>query len=274
VREEDLVRRELFYHYTSIDAFCGILSSGAVWATDSRFLNDQKELRHAFKLFASALKESKHHLANEILDWHNYFWCHCVFSMSRSPEVLSQWRAYGDDGYGVALGIVAAKIAEWSGNSSVCLVECIYTDHEDFIRQLIVDLEEELEKLTQLRSEALRVNSLHQAIRNNPSPLNAVFAQLLRVKNSAFQEEKEVRLVFSVDPETVALRARGRLFVPYVEHKLLYDEPGSKRLEMVVPEVWLGPKCDERNVEALQLQQRLYWTSSMGGIRRYDCSYV
>jgi hypothetical protein len=38
---------EKVWHYTSLDAFEGILTSGKMWATDARFTNDEREFVHA-----------------------------------------------------------------------------------------------------------------------------------------------------------------------------------------------------------------------------------
>ena len=42
---------DVLYHYTSISALNGILTSRNVWASDCRFLNDQKELINAIDIF-------------------------------------------------------------------------------------------------------------------------------------------------------------------------------------------------------------------------------
>lgn len=92
-----------FYHYTSIDSFNSIFRSGKVWASDCRYLNDSHELAKAQELFLSKFEGKTREALSLAFHWHSFSRCHCVFSLSRSPEVLSQWRAYADDGKGVAI---------------------------------------------------------------------------------------------------------------------------------------------------------------------------
>ena len=96
--------KTLLYHYTSIHSFNEITKSKSLWMSDCRFLNDKKELLIAIDKFLSYFNnEDKERLFNII--WNsNYTKYFCIFSMSKSPEVLSQGRGYGDDGKGICIG--------------------------------------------------------------------------------------------------------------------------------------------------------------------------
>lgn len=46
-------------HYTDVAGLIGICSSGSLWATNLHFMNDARELPHAWKLMHDALAEAK-----------------------------------------------------------------------------------------------------------------------------------------------------------------------------------------------------------------------
>ena len=104
-------------------------------------------------------------------------------------------------------------------------------------------------------------------------PLEKIFCQLLRIKNDAFFEEQEVRLIITNLAKGAKTRTSNGLIIPYVEHNLFpYDDP-RECFSYVVPEIWLGPKCDERNFHALSALGQLGWTAGHG-LFRYDCGYI
>jgi hypothetical protein len=46
----------IVYHYADPQAFVGIIRNAALWATDFRYLNDSRELRHAWDPFVAKLR--------------------------------------------------------------------------------------------------------------------------------------------------------------------------------------------------------------------------
>lgn len=135
-------------HYTKFNGLSGILSSGTLWASDARFLNDSSEITHFFNerlpvlvredahTFAMELSRHPEHLARMISDggidsvvdkeadcWHSAlrnatFEVNRPFVLSfsaprdervRQSGLLSQWRGYGTDG-GFALVFDTQKL--------------------------------------------------------------------------------------------------------------------------------------------------------------------
>jgi len=96
-----------------------------------------------------------------------------------------------------------------------------------------------------------------------------LYSELLRIKNPAFVEEQEVRLVINVPANLVQTRVAKGLIVPYLEHEFIEEDDLKHHLWCVAPEIWLGPKCDERNMNALQIFQQFGWQ-----LNRYDCGYI
>ena len=121
------------FHYTDSAGMDGIIRSGVLWASDYRFLNDQEELVYAKEAFVGALREltvpSSHVVAldeatarhdqetfsdyiaavedNLVSDTFAVF----VSCFCESPDLLSQWRAYGRDG-GYCIEIDASHLRE------------------------------------------------------------------------------------------------------------------------------------------------------------------
>lgn len=262
---------EILYHYTSIVGLNGIISSRTVWASDCRYLNDQKELVHALDIFLSRLGEDSKSALSLALHWHNLSRAHCVFSLSRSPHVLSQWRAYGDDGRGAAIGFSRKPLQGIEKNSTRVLVDCIYDDHEGFLDDVVDRCNDDIQALLRMYSETSgAVNSFWSLIDQNPVPLMRLYGELIRIKNPAFKEEQEVRLVISAPSRQVRTRVAKGLIIPYVEHPFI--DKNEEHLWCVAPQIWLGPRCDKRNMQALMVFGQFGW--AVNGIHQYDCGYI
>ncbi|HVA01068.1 MAG TPA: hypothetical protein VMV34_05355, partial [Terriglobia bacterium] len=109
------------FHFTDPQGTVGVVSSGRLWASNADYLNDSSEPVHALKVLKSAFQEVLRNLrpgsvAERALsgcwDWamneygtqgpHVY-----VFCFSEHDDLLSQWRSYGAEGAGYALGFSA-----------------------------------------------------------------------------------------------------------------------------------------------------------------------
>jgi hypothetical protein len=263
---------ELLYHYTSIAGLHGIVSSRTVWASDCRYLNDQKELVHAVEALLKRCEPSTKTMLTTAFHWYSYSQAHCVFALSRSPRVLSQWRSYGDDGRGAAIGFNRKYLLSAGKSFTRLLVDCVYEDHEIFLDEVYEKSRAEFEAVRKMHTDAGGAcNTFWDQIRENPLPLAKLYAELLRVKNEAFKEEQEARLVVSTPLASVKTRVVKGLIVPYIEHDLI-DKGEAEYLWCIAPEIWLGPKCDKRNERAIHFFEQFGW--GINGIKHYDCGYV
>lgn len=121
---------DLLYHYTNNKGLLGILTTGEIWMSDFRFLNDSQEWQWAGKIVARTIEAEgpKHKdayvprvLASERFDdfvrrlvsrFENppvHFpypyipkQLPFIFSLSKKRNSLSQWRAYGQGEYCIA----------------------------------------------------------------------------------------------------------------------------------------------------------------------------
>ena len=106
----------MLFHYTNDVGLRGILESGTLWLTDIFNLNDPSELRHGLRIAIQLLKDRQDPKRPEIelfasqlerfdldagIEQAGHFFICCF---SGDGDDLGQWRAYGDDGSGFALG--------------------------------------------------------------------------------------------------------------------------------------------------------------------------
>jgi len=116
----DTASSPIVYHYCSLEAFLAIIQSKCLRLSDINTMNDSHEMHWAYSKLAEA--------ANSIAEFDEIFLEEFddVFSklqlsslpliacLSKDGDVLSQWRAYADDGAGVALGLDTALLKKLS----------------------------------------------------------------------------------------------------------------------------------------------------------------
>ncbi|MCA3175279.1 MAG: DUF2971 domain-containing protein [Burkholderiales bacterium] len=255
----------IYYHYTTVAGGHGIVRSRRVWLTDYRFLNDKRELEQGYTHFVAALPEHLRASFKRAFLWHDQFNHHCVLSLSRSPKILSQWRAYADDATGLALGF-SEKFLNFA---KISLVPCQYESHESYALSLVQKHLPLVESSHQARQKYVGENEFIGWIHEKRQDFYSLVEDLIALKNPAFAEEQEVRAIRCVDHKEVLTRVSGQVVVPYVESNFWEDDEALSYISVVIPEIWLGPKCSELNmagVRAINL--------GMCSINRYDCGYV
>ena len=129
--------KHILYHYTSIEGARGILTSQSIWMSDVRYLNDSQELDKAMKTFLENVDPKMVQTLSMAIYWGNLTRNHCVFALSSSPNILSQWRAYGDDGQGMAIGFDEKYLTTGWAEQQGILVDRIYENHEDFLKETV-----------------------------------------------------------------------------------------------------------------------------------------
>jgi hypothetical protein len=102
---------ELIYHYCRPEPFVEIIRSRNIWLSASYALNDAAERSWGYSIFREAAnvleKETGQEFIKKIItpvragDSYSLLMLGCF---SLDPDVLSQWRAYADDGKGFAVG--------------------------------------------------------------------------------------------------------------------------------------------------------------------------
>lgn len=258
---------ECYYHYTSVAGCLGILESRAIWLTDYRYLNDRMELHQGLNSLLLKFPHNHQESFKRAFKWHDIQNHHCVLSLSRSSTILSQWRAYASDGAGMALGLNNTFL-EFAGLS---LVECCYMNHDEYASKLAIKHKKFILEVHSASERIQAENSFMDWVRENKSGFYALIVDLIAIKNPAFTEEQEVRAIWSrpYRDNAIKMREARNIIIPYVEAKIWPEDEGRENLAVVVPEIWLGPKCSDLNRQSIHAMQ-----IGMCMVYRHDCGYV
>jgi hypothetical protein len=207
---------DLLWHYTSLDTLYNILNNYDnkkpyinMWATHALFLNDPNEDK--LLQVAASKQISKEAMQEAIGDDNHPF----VISFSKKEDDLNQWRSYGDDGRGIAIGFVTNKLT--SGKYQLQNVE--YVSDKDIKSELIDD---------DLKDFKTTGNLLR---------LIRFVDKGIWFKDKAYSDEEEWRIVLQhpIDVDVDFRQARG-LIIPFLRVKLPLD---------AISEIMIGPAVKE-----------------------------
>lgn len=252
-----------FYHYATADGLSGILETQTIWATDYRFLNDTEEVERGERavqaeiasviqaypedtvrgFLCRQIEEIRHgHRLSDIAPIY-------VVSFSNARDHLGQWRAYGDDAQGYALGFKSLPLpvgeqvpVKLDAGLGVDFGPCIY-DIEEFralVRETLFFTADGLEKytLTYCHSHAEEQRIRKQAL---SSALANVGTLAPFLKDPAYTEEKECRLMYigtAPEPELFSRKTIRYGMAPYIKVDL------RKGARMDLQEIIAGPRVD------------------------------
>ena len=209
---------ETLFHYTNQAGLIGIISTSTMWATMIRYMNDAAEYQLAFEICRRQIKE-----VSEVLDrgiefskvLENTLWAKermnlCVASFSGLDDRLSQWRGYAGGSAGFCLGFEPQRLAELAAESkptSFFLAPCIYdsTDQDEAVRDLVMIVLDHALQKEKLETKAY-IN------------IQSDFPRLAaRIKNDAFHEEAEWRLISEdgVNSDCLRFRPGPSMIIPY-----------------------------------------------------------
>ena len=127
----------LLFHYTSLDGALAILKSKSIWASNIDGMNDAKERAHSVDILTHCIENLMHRtgfrdgslssrITLRLKAVSDRSLGHCVASLSEDGDLLSQWRAYGENGSGIALGFNAALLRRDLDSKSFTLRKVIY----------------------------------------------------------------------------------------------------------------------------------------------------
>lgn len=181
------------FHYCSTETFLSIVQNKCLWFSDINTMNDYGEMHWGYENFEIAAGQVMETVGREFLDKIDEI-LHksqtvilpMICSLSTDGDVLSQWRAYADNGTGLALGMNSEKLAALSINMGGI----------------------EYDQNKQISCIRAAILAIHDVYNNMPDKdRNAFFfdecaklsVDLNYFKNPAFSEEKEVRMVRAVN---------------------------------------------------------------------------
>jgi hypothetical protein len=255
---------EVLLHYTDGRGLLGIVENHVLWASRAQFLNDHRELRHAFDLARSLLAGPQfrdyagaqiwdEHLATSDPISHVY-----VASLTANGDDLSQWRAYGRTGDSYAVGLSGAALAVEAARHGWRLLPCLYELAEQNRRVCAI-----LERwLKWFEDDAV------PSYDSDPDPKSRLVrygtGDLLHLaptfKHSAFEAEHEWRLIsgFS-DKLQVRHRAGKGALIPYKEFPL-----PTKNGALTSPKVVIGPGSPDQSAAVQGLHSLLVYQNISG----------
>ena len=219
------------YHYTNLHSLKAIVENQSFFCSNSAYLNDKKEYYYGLELFKKEFENIIHEPNNEnsikIVDAvlielkEKNISNHFATCFSLEGDLLSQWRAYADDGKGIAIGLDRKKLIE--GFDSIATgfyIEYSAANQFDLVNTLIKTITgyylEHFDFLNGIDSEEDIFKEIAQEINELIDKYIGLF------KHSTFQEEKEFRFEMSSDKqfstslETISYRVgKNNLLVPY-----------------------------------------------------------
>jgi hypothetical protein len=277
-QDADEVRQPL-YQYTSAAGLKGIFETKQLWFTDYRFHNDPGEFLYGKQLALEVLDTyaaaARNNYAKQLIEsvrsiltsdkWDSAL---DVFlaCFSRKRDDLGQWRAYGDNGRGFAIGFAPQMFA---------IEESALKTHIDkiFLGSVVYDQTKALSRHKEAIGWAL--DEFLATARSNPHLMNSsvkrdTFLQEMRTsliaspliwysltaKHHAYRDEDEVRQVLlgsgdDLKPH-VRTRVRGSEIVPYVA------APWRVRDAGMIKEIVVGPAASLGAEEAVIAMLRSY----------------
>ncbi len=288
------------YHYTDGQGLIGIIESGTVWATSLHCLNDPRETEYGLDMCRSHLQtlqkkpKKLQRLVTSAVDSTVRgtsilapYTIQVAACFSQEGDLLSQWRAYADNGRGLALGF-----------DSHALVDILCRQCEDansgttpnyIPRVSIYSLARQRKLLNAVTKLVFQYREILNALGAEPmedvdDTLGVYLAWGLASASMAFKapgfaEEKEVRLTIAnimeiataKTPLDVKARTRNGRLLTYREINLR-DERGLLPLRRIV----LGPAVDYGRAE-LSLRQYLQthgYENAVAGMPEIAKSYT
>lgn len=182
----------VLYHYCSTATFLSIIQRKCLWLSDVNTMNDFGEVHWAYDRFIEAANLVLAEVGQDFLDKVDLAISTtqlrilpmlCAFSTD--GDVLSQWRAYADDGAGVAVGFNASKVA----SLAVRIAPIEYASER---------------QVHHFRTWLLATHEVHQELpeRERQTFLFEMCSRfatdMALYKNPAFSEEQEVRIIRGV----------------------------------------------------------------------------
>ncbi len=224
---------KIIYQYTTQLGMLGIISQREMWATQVQFLNDKNEVLLTFKLLERELKKRIRKTNNQtnknilveirrslrkINQWHI-----CIASFCEAGDLLSQWRGYGNQGKGYAIGFNLEKLTNIAKSQSFVLWPCVYnpTLQSELVDYLIESWCKDFFDLNVKHEEMMKI--VHTGV--------CQLAPIL--KDESFSEEKEWRLVSPVLSDRsplFAFREGAYSLIPYLNFKIV-DSSGKDCIE-------------------------------------------
>lgn len=185
---------DILYHYCDANAFFAICTNKKMRFSDLFSMNDSMEMQWGYSIWEQVSSELSKQVEEElIIKMDRYLQSPGIGALpvascySLDGDVLSQWRAYADDGRGFAIGFSAKDIIKLPARP----LKVLYDENE---------------QIKELKNMILAIDSVEKSAEEKFSNDFRDFCfelafDLAAFKNPAFKEEQEVRLVHLLNIE-------------------------------------------------------------------------
>jgi hypothetical protein len=292
--EEDVTNKISvpLYHYTDATGLEGIIKNQQIWFTHYQHLNDPTEVTYGMEVASGLISEIGGQymtLTKLFCDMANEFFAHpkikesfgiFIGSFSHKSDDLNQWRAYGDDGRGFALGLSPSLFqvedkADRKPHENVLVAPVAYgkQNGQDRHRRAI--------------EEAVRI--VNGIVTNVPAVQNCnvgmpffdemakalVGSEMLwksmTIKDEAYEREREVRLIIVGEYKNlrpfISERSRAGKVVPFIKSCMPLQAMGS------IVEVVIGPSATADAEERVRTLLQPFLANPDSIIRRSKIPY-
>lgn len=261
-------RPSLLYHYCPIEAFKSIINNGCMRLSDATHMNDSfegKMLEHIVERhnLRSGTPGGACHSYHDYKLFKKTFFIACF---SECGDLLSQWRAYADDGRGVSIGFNINDLPMPTGltfnnvfhRKSVCTVDRVVYSEEAQVESL----QWAFKHIDLWTRRALYNPSIyfHDAMIDTGRDC---FAYISRVfKHPGFSEEHEWRIVYDGSDCKIMGIDNNALTHRIRDTNINYFEFNFRSMRQPICDVILGPKC----TISLKDAQQLFKNNSYQGV--------
>jgi len=232
---------ELLYHYTNLEALLGILENDHFRLSNVYYMNDPEELNYGLNLFSKIYNKNfkndfekiKYIQINNDYKYSNVF----ALSLTSSFDSLPQWRMYGNNGYGICLGIDLTKIEDKPR-------QVIYSEEkqEEVINQFFKYYIE----ITKNNLKEIKEFKLEESYYNFFTSLSQYYSSLLKNKTYSSEDEYRVTIIPDLFSDTNSIekamkfRISNNIVIPYIESNCGKLAINSKKIKKII----IGPKID------------------------------
>ena len=277
------------YHYTTFNTINEILKSNSLRACDVKRLNDRMEHRIWFDTFNNAIDKFRVKMdaekymsflekINKTIYLYKDLDCY-VTCLSKEKDLLSQWRAYGDDGQGVAIAFDTKELLnclyEFNDPKSNFNLLNGYIEYNynfvfnDLINQISELLRNYVSTNLSIEDYFNRVDNL----KNFEEKTRRIFMRMQDLKDSSFREEREFRLFWQQEKnntvKTISSFERNNRIIPYINLSF-----GDKKIP--IKEIILGPALTEkedRKENIIEVLQRYGYNTELIKISNSNIPY-
>lgn len=307
------------YHYCSLETLIAIISNKCLRLSDLSKSNDYMERKWIMNIVEEALDKSfkdegiiinlredywyaegvNNHI-DYLLEMLRYEVTHSSYitCFSRKGDLLSQWRAYGDDGRGVSIGFDSKLLYKVDSRKNDIYIEDVLYDKEKQIEDIHLAVYDALIYMKDLfEQDTARViddfnkyfieefDAFCEVISNELSILSCY------MKNPAFKEENEVRIFYAPqisDDDSASIQehfSKTSKFNNYVlnpinfcarkDQIIGYTDLSFEKLTQkgIISEIIIGPSSRVNNEDIYYLLTRFGYNLNDICINQSEASY-